>query len=150
MKGMPSLAWAEETINEIRRHTDRPIIVRVHPRDNKLKKNQKKMTQGFQHHKDVKVSAPESKFDEDLKDCWAVVNHNSSATVGPILEGYHSFVTDPNSSHTTDVSSFDLSKIESPIEYDRVSWAERISMFHWNFDELKSGECWTHMRQYIK
>ena len=80
---------------------------------------------------------------------WAVVNHNSSPAVGAAIEGYPIFVTDPARSQCREIANTDLSEIETPTLFDRQSWVERISMFHWNFEELKSGECWHHMRRYI-
>ena len=85
----------------------------------------------------------------DLHKAWAVVNHNSSSVVGPIIQGYHSFVTDSTHSQCADVSHDDFHRIESPKEFDREAWLQRISMFHWKFDELRNGTCWRHMRQFI-
>jgi hypothetical protein len=48
------------------------------------------------------------------------------------------------------IEKADLKLIETPnTEVNRQRWIERLSMFHWNFEELKSGECWAHMRNYI-
>ena len=33
--------------------------------------------------------------------------------------------------------------------YNRQEWIEKISMCHWNFQELQSGEAWSFMRQYV-
>jgi hypothetical protein len=32
---------------------------------------------------------------------------------------------------------------------DRQAWIERLSMCHWKFDELKSGEAWQFFKRYI-
>jgi hypothetical protein len=32
---------------------------------------------------------------------------------------------------------------------DRQKWIERLSMCHWKFDELRSGEAWQFFRKYI-
>ena len=76
--------------------------------------------------------------------------HNSSSIVGPIIQGYHAFCTDPEKSQCAKVSNTDFSKIEMPVEFDRQSWLERISMFHWKFSELSDGTCWRHMRNYCQ
>jgi hypothetical protein len=95
------------------------------------------------------VSSINANLHDDLKNCWAVVNHNSSPVVGAAIEGYPIFVTDTARSQCREIANTDLSQIETPTLADRQSWIERISMFHWNFEELKSGECWQHMRGYI-
>jgi hypothetical protein len=47
------------------------------------------------------------------------------------------------------VANKDLAKIENPDMLDRQAWVERLSMCHWNFDELRSGEAWNFFKQYI-
>ena len=78
-----------------------------------------------------------------------MVNHKSSPTVGAAIEGYPIFVTDPTRSQCAEIANTDLAQIENPNLPDRQTWAERLAMFHWNFAEIESGECWTHMRKYV-
>ena len=88
-------------------------------------------------------------MDEDLTKTWAIVNHNSSAAVGPIIKGYHCFLTNHIDSHNKEVSHSDFKYLEQPLYFDRQSWLERISMFHWNFEELRNGVCWQHMKKFV-
>jgi len=143
--------WAVDTIEMIRRHTDRPIVVRPHPGDKNTRRILESQTPEckIKFSKRVRLSANPNLID-DLRDCWAAVNHNSSPVVGAAIEGVPIFVTDPERSQCKDIANIDLTKIESPTLYDRQPWLERISMSHWNFDELKSGQCWRHMRQYLR
>ena len=137
------IAWAHNTIAELRKHTNRPIVIRAHPGDKAAKVYMNSITGHG-----VTISTNASLAD-DLKNSWAVVNHNSSPAVGAAIEGYPIFVTDTARSQCQDIANTDLSEIENPHLPDRQAWINRISMFHWNFDELKSGECWHHMRRYI-
>jgi hypothetical protein len=142
------LEWAANVILELRTYTDRPIVIRPHPGD----KSARTHIGDFNADgllKNVTLSQPDTSLIDDLKNCWAVVNHNSSPVVGAAIEGYPIFVTDHAKSQCREIANTDLSTIETPILFDRQSWVERISMFHWNFDELRSGECWQHMRRYI-
>ena len=143
--------WAVDTIEMIRRHTDRPIVVRAHPGDKSTRKMLGRQSPEckIKFSKRVVLSTNESLLD-DLKDCWAAVNHNSSPVVGAAIEGVPIFVTDPVRSQCKEIANTDLTKIDNPELHDRQAWLERISMFHWNFEEVKSGQCWRHMRQYIK
>lgn len=142
--------WAIRTIAEIRQYSDRPIVIRLHPGDKETKRIFKaggplckvKLNYG------VMLSQNENLVD-DLKNCWAAVNHNSSPVVGAAIEGYPVFVTDPNNSQCRDIANTALSQIENPRMPDRQQWVERISMFHWKFDELKSGATWAHMKKFI-
>ena len=142
--------WTIDTIAQIRKYSDRPIVIRPHPKDNKavdtylpfLKKH-------FNNNNSIEFSNQDTQLSEDLNKTWAVVNHNSSSIVGPIIQGYHAFITDPATSQCAEVAHTDFSLIDSPVEFDRQRWVERISMFHWKFSELEDGSAWKHMRQYI-
>lgn len=140
--------WANNCITELRKHTDMKIIIRGHPGDKSAPTYLKDNT--FTHHKNVVVSRWGTPLERDLQKAWAVVNHNSSSVVGPIIMGYHAFVTDPQKSQCAEVANTDFSKILSPAEFDREKWLQRISMFHWKFSELQDGTCWSHMRSYCQ
>lgn len=142
--------WAISVIQEIRKYSDRPIIIRAHPGDKQAKHYLYTRTSRLKNLKNVRISLPNTTLSADLSNAWAVVNHNSSAVVGPIIQGYHAFVTDPQKSQCAEVSNTNLSLIESPKEFDRQQWLERISMFHWKFSELEDGKCWQHMRNYVR
>jgi hypothetical protein len=143
--------WAVQTINTIRQFTDRPIVVRLHPGD----KTSKGIIQLGNPNCKIKFSKRVSlstnvNLVDDLVNCWAAVNYNSSPVVGAAIEGIPIFVMEPAKSQCAEVANTDLSQIENPTLHDRQLWAERLSMFHWNFDELRSGECWSHMKKFIK
>lgn len=143
--------WVTKTINEIKKHSDRTIVLRPHPGDKKaLQTYIPQLSQRFKHDPRIKISSQDTSLEADLNKAWAVVNHNSSAIVGPIIQGYHAFVTDPERSQCAEVAHTDFSKIESPQEFDRQRWLERISMFHWKFSELEDGSAWRHMRTYVR
>ena len=149
MKGLDVQQWALSTIKEIRKYSDRPILVRTHPGDKTARTYILSLSRSLQHMRNVTISNIGSALQQDLNNAWAVINHNSSAAVGPIIQGYHCFLTDPIDSQCAEVSNKDFSKIETPLEFDRQKWLERISMFHWKFSELEDGSCWNHMRKYI-
>ena len=142
--------WTAQTIKELRKHTDRDIIIRPHPGDREAGRylNPVNLIKKIGNLKNVRVSR-EPNFLRDLKHCWAVVNYNSSPTVGAAIEGFPIFVTDSDRSQCKDIAQTDLSKIENPLLPDRQAWVERLAMFHWSFAETESGEAWSHMRKYV-
>jgi hypothetical protein len=142
--------WAIQTINTLRQHTDRPIVIRAHPGDKASREylDPRNPKCRIKFSKAVRLSTNVNLVD-DLKNCWAAVNYNSSPVVGAAMEGIPIFVMDIARSQCAEIANTDLSQIENPQLPDRQQWVERLSMFHWNFDELKSGECWNHMRQFI-
>lgn len=149
MGGVDVQDWAINTIKKIRKHSDRPIVVRPHPGDKHAKKYLHTSVTRIKNLYNVKISLDQI-IDNDLHKAWAVVNCNSSAIVGPIINGYPAFVTDPKTSQCSEVAHTDFSQIESPQEFDRQRWLERISMFHWKFSELEDGTAWQHMRNYVR
>lgn len=144
MQGLDPLLWMKNTIQEIRKYSDRKIIVRAHPGDKKIKKflsvNQANV-----------VLSNSDSLVNDLKMAWATVVYNSSPSVASIIEGVPAFITDPipQNSQSHSVANHDLSTIENPFMPERQEWIERLSMCHWKFDELRSGEAWNHIRQFI-
>ncbi len=146
----PLLVWLHNTITDIRKYTDRTIIIRTHPGDKKAIRNYiPAMEQQYKLDRSIKISPIGRPLEQDLQKTWAVVNHNSSSIVGPIIMGYPAFITDPDKSQCVDVSHIGFSQIESPKKFDRQRWLERISMFHWKFTELEDGTAWKHMRTFI-
>lgn len=144
MRGLSTVDWVNQTITNIRQYSSRPIIVRTHPGDKKIKSILKI------NHKDIIVSNKERLID-DLQNAWATVVYNSSPSVASLVEGIPAFLTDPQPEHsqTFGIANTDLSKIENPIMSDRQSWIERLAMCHWNFEELRSGEAWQFFRKYV-
>jgi hypothetical protein len=145
MKGLNVQSWLDQTILKIRQYSSRPILVRMHPGDKKIKQVLKI------NHRNVTVSPQERPLIVDLKNAWATVVHNSSPSVASVIEGVPTFLTDPypEYSQSCEVANKDLAKIENPDMLDRQAWVERLSMCHWNFDELRSGEAWNFFKQYI-
>lgn len=138
--------WLKKTIKRIRAVSSRPIVVRGHPGDRKAKQYLK---QRFKFPA-VRLSTNDHIL-QDFVNCWAVITYNSSPGVAAAIEGIPVFVTDPNPqvSQAFEVANTNIKRLENPKMFDRQAWIEKISMCHWNFDELRSGDAWKHMRQYV-
>lgn len=145
MRGVGVQQWLDETIVKIRQYSrKRPIVIRLHPGD-------KKMPRLIRiNHKNVTLSTNQNII-SDLQGAWATVVYNSSPSVASVIEGIPAFLTDPHPeySQSHNVSNLDLSNLENPILPQRQEWVEKLSMCHWNFEELKSGEAWQFFRRFI-
>lgn len=152
MHGLNVADWAMSTIIQLRKHTDRPIRLRPHPGDRSANSYVTDVIRKLNRHgvNNIIVSDPAHSLVDDLVDCWAVVNHNSSPAVAAAIEGIPVFATDPALSQAREVANFNLDRIESPVMYDRDAWLHRLAQFHWSHDEVRSGQCWQHMRQWVK
>jgi hypothetical protein len=151
MGGYEVIDWTAKTIAELRKYTDREIVIRAHPGDKGAKDylSPKSLMKKLGTLKGVRLSREGSTLEQDLKNCWAAVNYNSSPTIGAAIEGYPIFVTDPLRSQCSEIANTNLSEIENPSLPDRQQWVNRLAMFHWNFEEIANGECWAHMRRYV-
>lgn len=148
MGNLDPVEWAADVILQLRNHTDRPIVIRPHPGDKKARSyvgdiNTTPLLTN------VSISPSNHTLSDDLRGCWAAVNHNSSPLVGAAIEGIPVFVTDPDKSVCRQVANTDFAMIENPALPERQAWLERLAMFHWNFEELSNGTAWQHMRQFI-
>lgn len=149
MSGIDVQQWVLSTVSQIRLHTDRPIVIRPHPGDKAARQylDPKNPACAITYSKSLKLSQ-NTHLADDLSNCWAAVNYNSSSVVGAAIEGYPVFVTDPARSQCQDIANTDFTNIEDPNMPDRQPWLERLAMSHWSFDELMSGQAWSHMRKY--
>jgi hypothetical protein len=152
MGNVSVVEWAVDCIRTIRMHSRRTIVIRPHPGDRRARIYCNQILERIQGKKpsNVIVSPVGRSLMEDLTNCWAVVNHNSSPAVAAAIEGIPIFVTDPDRSQAAAVANQDLALIERPETFDRDTWIQRLAQFHWSHDDLTSGRCWSHMRSYIE
>jgi hypothetical protein len=146
--GMPSMnSWFEEQINEIRKHTTKPIQVRPHPRN----------PVGFdpRKYKNVSMIRPvmdrntidDTNFKDTLKNAWAVVNHSSNPAMEAVINGIPVFVSE--SSLCYDVGNHSLANINNPKMPDRQEWTNKLSYTEWFPEEIAKGLPWKKIKDRI-
>ena len=134
--------WVDQTVREIRRNTDRPIIIRPHPGNLNILSTLKIPTV-----KNIEVSVAKD-IRQDLDRAYATVTFNSSPGVASLLWGVPVWVTDPDphKSQAYKWASTDLSRLESPRRPERQEFYDKLSQCHFNSQELTSGLAWRFMR----
>jgi hypothetical protein len=146
MRGQNLMEWLDATFIKIRQHSDRPIVLRWHPGDWKNFPTGVDFTQFG-----VTLSPQDRHITEDLINCWALVCHNSTPSAVAPIEGIPAFITDdPSYSQGGDIANTDLARIETPNMPDREQWIRKLAQCHWSFEDLRSGRCWAHMRNWVK
>lgn len=130
-EGQPSMTkWAREIIERIRQYSDRPIVVRPHPRS------------PFSFSSpNVKVTTPQrvpNTYDDFNIDygVHCVVNHNSGPGVQAAIAGTPIIVD--NTSLAAPVSDV-LANIETVQLPDRTEWFNRLCHTEWTRDEIAQG-----------
>ena len=136
--------WLVMTVKRIRAVSNRPILIRPHPK-RPMKETVAKVT----NFPEVYVSVPPSTLDQDLEGAWAAVFYNSSSSVAAILKGIPVFVTDEDAV-TWDVANNDVRDIQNPRLPDREQWLYDLAACHWSDEELRQGLVWKHFLPYLK
>jgi len=139
--------WFEQQIIEIRKYSDRPIIVRPHPRDH--------INIDTTKFKNVNVIAPiknqntdDTNFNKILKNAWAVVNHSSNPAMQSVFNGVPVFVSEASLSY--DVGNSSLADINNPKRPDRQRWANSLAYTEWWPIEIAQGKPWERIKKRLK
>ena len=137
--------WLVRTINEIRHHTDRQIIIRFHPGDKKKRDHIRNLAK-------YKIAKIRISSNEDIMQDFAiakcVVNYNSSPAIVSAIEGIPTIQLDASRSQASGVVHTNFEAIENPQMFDRDPWLHKLAQCHWTLDELATGEAWRHLRRW--
>lgn len=148
MKSLDPMDWANRKIAEIRKHTQREIVIRPHPGKFDMKDFAHLQTKVYSK-LNVRVIHPEhSRLVDDLQGAHSAVFFNSSASVAAALEGVPVFVDDP-SAVTWNVANHDVSKINAPAKFDRTQWINDLASAHWSDADGSSGKIYQHFVPYL-
>lgn len=134
-RGQPDLEdWCEHTIGELRKHTNRPITVRPHPRLS-LRRTLRGVTMSTPNK--MPDTYDDYDFVQGISSAWAVINWNSTPGVIAVLQGVPAFVGP--TSLAAPVANLDLSKIETPDRPDRSQWINDLAWTEWTQAEMSMG-----------
>lgn len=129
MWNMTPEQWIEDTVAEIKKHSDRPIEIRLkRPRTDRLRENT---------------------MEEVLADdVHCLITYNSVAAVEAVMLGKPAFVLGPNAARA--VSNTDLSMLENPkfpSNDERDAWLRHLSYSQFTFAEMTNGYAWSILNQ---
>ena len=140
--------FVTHTLNEIKKYTDRPIRVRMHP--SRIDRQQA-ILKDF----DIQLSdnlqgagllSGGAGLQADFDNAWCVVGFNSNGLTESIMEGIPTFSM-CSSSMAWDCSNKDLANIESPKMFERQQWLNNLAYCQWREDECLAGLPWKHLRK---
>ena len=150
-RGVNAAQWAIETVEELRKHTDRPIKIRQHssksyaehlPDYNRLK-------EFCERQKNVSLHSPLGEYPGlvgEIKKAYAVVIFTSTAGGPAIVEGKPLFICNKHCYYLP-MKAGELSDIEKPnISIDRQQFLNNLGYSHWRLPELKDGEYWERVK----
>jgi hypothetical protein len=113
--------WTTETIEQIKRYTDRPIRLRHKPRG-----------RGTSGPSEARVP-----LSEDLKEAWCLVTSCSIAAVEAMCEGIPVFCD--NKSFAVDVGNIELADIENPYYGGPEPWLYSLAYQQFTPEEFANG-----------
>ena len=129
----PMNQWLESTVAEIRKHSDRPVVIRPHPRS------------GCNIPSGCLIDRPQFNagsyddfdFDRVLESAHCVVNWNSGPGPQALMAGVPAFVGP--SSLASPIANWNLAQIENPPRSERSVWLEQLAHTEWTVEEIRSG-----------
>ena len=145
------------TIGRIRRVTDRPIRLRLHPmrQDQQMEWLKPIMT----YYGDVEISSHSQAINDtwvsggdslyrDFDQAWAVVGGNSNGLTESACYGVPTWCLDA-SAMAWPVSQHNINRIENPnLAIDREQWLNNLGYCQWRRDEILRGDPWFHLLQW--
>jgi hypothetical protein len=133
---MPDITqWIKNTIVEIRKFSDRKIIVRPHPRctiqtvENYFNNVSRQIP--------AKQKGTYDDYDITFNDAHAVINWSSNPGIHSVVNGVPAFVGP--SSLAYDVANHSLDNIENPSTPDREQWLNDYAHTEWTIQEISNG-----------
>ena len=144
----PMSTWFDQQITEIRKYTDRPIVIRPHPRNH--------VTLDIKKFKNVKVVSPQrdnktyddTDLTERLKSAWALVSHSSNPAITAVMHGIPVYVSESSLSY--DVGNNSYKNINNPKMPERQQWANKLAYTEWWPDEIEQGIPWTRIKKRLE
>ena len=124
-------SWLNDTVETLKQHTDREIVVRDKPMNPQVKRIDGITTiNGF-----VKTTV-DRPLDEDLAEAHCVVTFNSGVAVKAICEGIPVICGKECAAYPI---SNTIQDVETLKHYDRQTWLNSLSYGQFTLDEMSSG-----------
>lgn len=129
---VPVEQWVHDQIQLIKNNSDRPIVVRSHPRS---LLNIINLPPGVTLQRPAKLAGTYDSYDMHYN-CHAVVNYNSGPGMQAAIAGVRTVVDFTSLAYPVSVGYADL---EQPYVVDRDLWLTQLCHTEYTVDEIKQG-----------
>lgn len=137
-QGMPPMSnWFLDTYDEIRKHTQRPIIFRPHPRC-----RLPEIERGLRHvyrQEPKHVNGTYDSFDMGFNDIHCTISYSSNPGIHSIIEGVPAFVSTHSLAYDVANDIDFLHDIENPVMPDRTQWLNDYAHTEYTIEEISQG-----------
>ena len=135
-RNMPRMSnWFLETYDTIRKHTDRPIIFRPHPRC-RLEHIESGLKYVYRQDP-VHIGGTYDDFDMGFDNVYCTISWSSNPGIHSVINGVPAFVGP--SSLAYDVAGHDLNLIEYPQTPNRTQWLNDYAWTEYTVEEIAAG-----------
>jgi len=132
--------WVKNTIQHLRRHTNRDIVFRDHPENKDQMKN---LIDTYKWTKQVTYSNSGT-INDDLKNAHCTVAYTSGSSIDSIIAGIP-VITCSEYNFLWPISSHSLEDVENPKCGEREQLLYDLAYTQWTVDEIKQGKPWQHL-----
>lgn len=133
LEGLDQEAWITQQVAQLKQYTDRPVVVRPHPR---CRLNTTRLPATVQFEIPHKLANTYDSFDMHF-DCHAVINYNSGPGIQAAISGVRPIV---DSSSLAQPVSMNITDIEQAYTVDRESWLVELCHTEYTLDEIERGQ----------
>ena len=137
-QNMPPMSnWFLETYDEIRKHTERPILFRPHPRC-----RLEQIERGLKHvyrQEPQHVNSTYDDFDIDFDNLWATISYSSNPGIHSCVNGVPAFVSTHSLAYDVGNDIDFLYDIENPLLPDRTQWLNDYAHAEYTLEEISQG-----------
>jgi hypothetical protein len=136
VSGLPSMeSWILQQVEQIRLVTDRPIVIRPHPRSS-LDLSRLLQLSNTVIEQPIKLTNTYDSYNLAF-DCHAMVNYNSGPGIQAALAGTRPIVDSSSLAHPV---SIDINNIDKPYNIDRDQWLVEICHTEYSVREIAQGQ----------
>ena len=135
---MPRMSnWFLNTYDEIRKHTDRPILFRPHPRCRleHIERGLRYVERQEPRH----IHGTYDDFDMGFDNVWATISHSSNPGVHSCINGVPAFVSPSSLAYDVGNDIDFFHDIEEPLMPDRTQWLNDYAYTEWTTEEIELG-----------
>ena len=143
-QNMPRMSnWFLETYDEIRKHTERPILFRPHPRC-RLDHIERGL-KNVHRQEPVKIGGSYDDFDMGFNNVHCTISYSSNPGIHSILNGVPAFVSTHSLAYPVGNDIDFLHDIENPMMPERTQWLNDYAHTEYTIEEISQGVPLKHL-----
>lgn len=137
-QNMPTMSnWFLQTYDQIRKHTDRPIVFRPHPRC-RLEHIERGLKNVYRQ-EPRKLNGTYDDFDMGFDDVHCTISYSSNPGIHSVINGVPGFVSNHSLAYPV-ANDIDFTHdIENPLAPNRQQWLNDYAYTEWTVDEIAQG-----------